>query len=324
MPQGAPLNLVSGSAYSRPGVATTITLGAGSTTLNSIGQDTIVGGSGPSVIVLNDVYPSTVVAGTGRLAITGGHADNTVFAGPGDLTYTGGIGYGTVVGNGHAITITGGRGGGTYFGGGNGTITAGAGAQTILVGAHRGPPRLQRPLAGDLFGALGANITMDGSASTGDDVFFGAAGTGTTTFIAGSGNAILGLGQGTNLVTLGAGTTPSSATPAPPPPPHHRRHRLGGHRLRGASATLVIQAAAMARTLTLFSYATGADRISLQGFAPHHRGRPRQPGQHQRLHHSVPARQHHHRPRRRRPRRFRPLRLTAATPGYNRAILHRP
>ncbi len=255
-----------GSVTTVPGAVDTITLGTAEAAVTSGGQDTVIAGSGPVTVKVN-TGADIVVGGAGALTFTGGAGNSTVFAGTGGLTYNGSIGADIVVGRGNPIAVTGGSGGGTYFGGGNSTIRAGAGAQAVLVGSN-GDSLYSAGAAGDLFGVLGGSVAMDGTASTGNDVFFGAAGTGTLTFLTGSGNDILGLGQGTNLVTLGTGhstvfaNTGTTATSTITAGTGSADIGLGGK-----SVNLVVQAAGAARSLALFGFVPGADKVTLSGFA---------------------------------------------------------
>ena len=110
-------------------------------------------------------------------------------------------------------------------------------------------------------------MLMSSQGSTANNVFFGATGSGAMTFITGAGADVLALGQGTNTVTLGSG--------------HDVIFGNGGHTsvstitagsgsldmaFSGASTDLVITAGA-ARAFNLYSYAAGADQISLRGYA---------------------------------------------------------
>ncbi len=85
--------------------------------------------------------------------------------------------------------MTGGSGGGPYFGAGNSVTKAGSGGQAVMVGSD-GDSLFSAGAANDLFGVLGGSVLMSAETSIGNNVFFGAAGTGTETIIAGSGNDI--------------------------------------------------------------------------------------------------------------------------------------
>lgn len=215
-----------------------------------------------------DAFNNQVLLGSGTASVTdlGG---NTIVGGAGPAAITGGAGAQTVVARGGPLTVNGGVGGGAYWGNGTGSvIRAGAGAQAVLNGGD-GDRLISAGRAGDLFGVSPTgSVTMDGSGSSGNDVFFGAAGTGTLTFLCGSGDDVLGLGQGTNLVTLGSGhstvfantgsTAVSTITAG-----------LGGADLvmGGAVVDLILNATAgVARTFNVFGLDPGSDTIRLRGY----------------------------------------------------------
>ncbi len=258
----------SGTVGTAPGSTETIRLGAGTSEVSSSGRDTIFGGTGQGTINAG-AGADIVVGGSGAMAFYGGAANSTVFAGTGGLLYEGGTGNDTVVGSGRPITIIGGSGGGTFFGGGGSTIVAGVGgAQTVMVGSD-GDRLYSAGSAGDLFGALGGSVLMDGSNSTGNDVFFGASGTGTMTFVTGSGNDLLGLGQGINLVTLGAGSSTvfanTGTTGVSTITAGTGSAAIG---MGGRSVDVVVAAGSTARGLQLYGFNPGPDRITLAGFDP--------------------------------------------------------
>jgi autotransporter passenger strand-loop-strand repeat protein len=249
----------------------TVTLGGGPVTATENGNDTIRGGSGADTVNVGSSSTSTVVVGgTGPLTFNGGAGNAVVFAGTGGLTFNGGSGYSIVVGGGNPSVINGSTGGGAYFGGGNAVIRSNdaLGVYSVLVGAN-GDQLYSSGVVGDLFGDDGpGDLLMSGINSAGNDVFFGAAGTGKLTFITGTGNDLLGLGQGTNVVTLGAGhcvvfgntgttavstiTTGSGAAD------------IG---FGGKSVALTITAAPSPRAITLYNTVFGADKITLSGYA---------------------------------------------------------
>ncbi len=254
----------SGSVATAAGSSNRIVLGTGVGTVSGAGQDTVFGGTGPSVVTADG--SDTVVGGTGALTFFGGAGNSVVFGGSGTLTYTGGSGTDIVVGRGGPMVVAGGTGGGTYFGGGSSTIVAGKGAQAVLVGSD-GDSLFSSGAAGDLFGVLGGSVLMSGAGSTGNDVFFGAAGTGTETILAGSGDDILGLGQGINRVTLGAGhdvvfaNTGSTGVSSIVAGRGSADIGLGGQ-----SVDVVISATTTAQVLTLFGFRVGVDLLTLASF----------------------------------------------------------
>jgi hypothetical protein len=115
---------------------------------------------------------------------------------------------------------------------------------------------------------LGGGVTMDGSASTGNDIFYATLGTGACTFITGSGNDIIGLAQGTNQVKLGTGTTTVYANTGNAGVSFITAGTGSANiALGGQSVDLAIAAASAPRTIQLFNFVPGADAISLSGFA---------------------------------------------------------
>jgi hypothetical protein len=230
------------------------------------GPNTVLGGAGATVVSTTGTG-ATVIGGAGALTDYGGSGSNTVYAGTGGLTYYGGSGFDTVVGLGKPMTVTGGSGGGQFFGGGGATITAGAGgALNVEIGGNGDALYAAGP-SGVLFGTVGGDLLMSSANDSGTSVFFGANGSGRMTFITGAGNDLLALGQGTNVVTLGAGhdtifgngrTTSVSTITA------------GSGSLdmafSGASTVLNITAGA-GRSFNLYAYAAGADSIHLSGFS---------------------------------------------------------
>jgi hypothetical protein len=250
--------------YTSAGAADRIALG-GYSEVDGDGNNTVLAGSG-GALILGGAGSDIVVGGGGLTTFSAGTGSNVVFGGAGGLSYSGGSGNDVVVAGSGSAAISGGAGGGTYFGGGHAVISAGTGA-AVRVGSD-GDKLYSNGGAGDLFGVLGGSVTMDGSRSTGNDVFFGASGTGSLTFITGTGNDLLAMGQGTNTVTLGAGhsvvfgnakaaaTVISAGTGSTD---------IG---LAGAAETIVLQAGSAARTVTLYDYVAGVDKISLAGFVP--------------------------------------------------------
>ena len=107
---------------------------------------------------------------------------------------------------------------------------------------------------------------MSGVRSTGNDVFFGANGTGNLSFIAGSGNDIMGMGQGTNYVGLGTG---NSAVFAATGTTGTTSIRGGGGSASiacgGASVVIGVNEGAPLENYTIFNFRTHVDHIRFAG-----------------------------------------------------------
>jgi Ca2+-binding RTX toxin-like protein len=196
-----------GTIETQAGVSDLIETGQGASTIGGDGHSTVFGDAGAETVSAG-AGGDIVVGGAGGLTFIAGNGNSVVVGGGGSggLSYTGNTANDTVIGNGTASIITGGIGGGTYIGGGNSVVSAGSGAAAALIGRD-GDKLYSNGNAGDTFAVLGGGVTMDGSASTGNDIFYATLGTGACTFITGSGNDIIGLAQGTNQVKLGTGTT---------------------------------------------------------------------------------------------------------------------
>jgi hypothetical protein len=243
----------------------TVLFAPGGGAVFSRGTDTIIGGAGADTVETFDNI-ADIVGGSGLLSVIAGAGTDFVMAGTGGLSFTGGGGFATVIGGGNPTTILGGSGGGDYFGGGNATITAGAGVADIEVGGN-GDKLYASGANGVLFGTTGGDVLMSSASDNGHNVFFGANGTGTMTFITGGGNDLLALGQGTNNVKLGAGndvifdnanTTSVSTITA--------GSGSLSLALGGKSVDLIIAAGAP-REFDLYNFVPGADKITLTGYS---------------------------------------------------------
>lgn len=176
----------------------------------------------------------------------------------------GGSGYDVVVANGNSMVATGGTGAGQYWGGVTSTLTAGTGGPSVLVGSFGSVLNAEGSF-GSFLVATGIFGMLNAAGSTGDNVMIAAGsgtGMGTIRFIAGSGNDLMGLGDGANQVTLGAGhdTVFARGTSAITAGTGSADIALSGQ------ATLIIAAGTAARSFGLFNFVPGADRITLQGF----------------------------------------------------------
>jgi len=236
---------------------TTVRLGNGASSVRANGQDTVLGGAGTCAITATGGV--TAVGRAGAMTFLGGSATSIVFGGSGGVNYTAGSAYDIVVGVGGPITVQGGSGGGQFWGNGGGDVIRAGSGQAVLFGSN-GDKLYSAGSAGDFLVAGAGDVLLDGSASTGNDAFFG--GNGRDTFIAGSGNVLIGTGSGTSTVQLGAGkdtvfafgtsTITSGAGSA--------------DIVFGTTAGQLVIGSGAARTFALFNFVPGAERITLQGY----------------------------------------------------------
>jgi hypothetical protein len=194
-------------------------------------QGTGAAGSGP--IFLNDgalITQTDSTGGAGSETVVGSGGDDTVTATAGallifggtatSLTFQGGTGASTVVGGTGVVNATGGTAGDIIFAGTSGvdSLTAGtgpttlAGAGSTMAGA--GATFTATGAAADVLVAGGGNVTLNGAASSGNNIYF-TGGTGNTVVEGGSGlSTILAFGTadtisgaaGTQNIFLGSGT----------------------------------------------------------------------------------------------------------------------
>ena len=113
--------------------------------------------------------------------------------------------------------------------------------------------------AGNYLIAGAGMAVLDGSAATGNDVFFG--GTGQDTILCGSGNDLIGTGTGTSTVQLGSGTTTVFASGTSTVTAGSGNASI----VMGGTVALNITAGA-ARSFALFNFMPGIDRINLSGY----------------------------------------------------------
>jgi Ca2+-binding RTX toxin-like protein len=160
------------------------------------GADTVNAGAGPETVFGAAASGGQITGGSGTLLYAGGTGPSTITAGSGltigfgstgATTYTLGTGPAVLVGGPGAMTVNGGTGQTQVFGTSGSTVTfAGPSDNNVLV-------------AGD------CNETLDGSGTTGADVFF--AGAGNDQITGGSGNDTLFGGTGSATLTGGQGAT---------------------------------------------------------------------------------------------------------------------
>jgi hypothetical protein len=163
-------------------------------------------GAAGSELVVGSTGADTVIATAGALLVFGGTASS--------LTFQGGADASTVIGGAGALIATGGTAGDIIFGGtsGNDSLTTGSGPTTLAGG---GGTLTATGAATDVLVAGSGNTTLNGAASTGNNIYFTGgtahalveAGTGTSTILAdGAANTITGA-TGPQNIFLGAGLT---------------------------------------------------------------------------------------------------------------------
>ncbi len=204
------------------GQGSVLSLGAGTASITSAGNDTIWAGSGTDTVILEG--HGTVHAGTGQLAVYGRSSPGATFYGnggtyliggdTGNITYYGGalssivnlnLGNNTLIGGVGTLTINGGArevitggSGGLVFnenGGGANSITTAAGSVNVL-----------QLSGGDVVNSQGCDTIGGGSANS----TFTVGGTATITGSTGSSNTTVNgnltlLGRGQDYVTVNAG-----------------------------------------------------------------------------------------------------------------------
>ena len=199
--------------------------------------------------------------------VHGGTQSQTVVAPEGGLIYTGGEAYDIVAGGGHPAVIVGGYGGGLYAGGGNAWITAGAGGVSIEVGGNGDVLRSAGP--GTVFAATtGGDTIMSSVDSTGTSVFFGQASTDRMTFMTGAGTTLVGLGQGTNDVTLGAGNDVVFGNTGTTAQTVIRAGTGNEEIVFGGRSMDFYLTSGTAHDVYLFNFAPGPDAVHLVGYDP--------------------------------------------------------
>jgi hypothetical protein len=223
------------------GTADTVIGGAGATTVQALGSQTLIyGGTGGltletsgsfdtisasaatsvaatlsgsqallfgalgATVITDQGTQDTVVGGAGALTVNGGvGASQLLVFGGGPLTFVGGTGAATVAGGSSAM-VTGGSGGVTFAAdaGSSDTVTAGSGGAT-LFGAANATVVIAGSASSVLAVAASGNETLNGASSGVGDLFWG--GAGGDLLIGGSGNDTLAGGAGSTTLTGGAG-----------------------------------------------------------------------------------------------------------------------
>ena len=172
---------------SSPGTGDTIFGGPGDDTIQSGGQDTLVGGTGSDQITGSSDGSDSIEGGVGDDVLIGGGNStglgDTIFGGPGDDTIIGG-GTDTLIGGQGNDDITGsGEGDESIEGGdGNDTIYSGGGGDTVFGGP--GDDSIESAGDDTILGGDGNDI-IDGSQSTQSDSVLG--GDGDDSIIGGTG-----------------------------------------------------------------------------------------------------------------------------------------
>ena len=238
----------------------TIVLAGGASTVQANGQDTVFGGAG--TVGITAAKAAVAVGGDGLMTFIGGTATSVVFGGKGGLNFTGGSAFEVAVGTKGVMNAKAGSGGGEFFAYAGGDFLQSGAAQTIMVLGTSGKA-VSTGAGGNYLVAGTGTATLDGSAATGNDVFFG--GTGNTAILCGSGTDLIGTGTGTSTVQLGSGTTTvfafgtSTVTAG---------SGSGTVVMGGTVALNIAQAAAgPARNFALFNFVPGTDKINLSGYA---------------------------------------------------------
>ena len=259
---GASTVVASGSGAANVTTGTggsTIVLAGGASTVQANGQDTVFGGAG--TVSITAAKGAVAVGGAGLMTFIGGTATSVVFGGKGGLNFTGGSAFEVAVGTTGVMKAKAGSGGGEFFGYAGGDQMQSGAAQTIMVLGAGGKAVSTGAGGNFLVGGTGTAV-LDGSAATGNDVFFG--GTGNTSILCGSGTDLIGTGTGTSTVQLGAGTTTvfafgtSTVTAG---------SGSGTVVMGGTVALNIAQAGAgAARNFALFNFVPGTDRINLSGY----------------------------------------------------------
>jgi Ca2+-binding RTX toxin-like protein/GH24 family phage-related lysozyme (muramidase) len=171
-----------------------------------VGNDSIFGGSGSSLIELSN-GDNYVDCGTGNSTVLGGTGDNTIFGGTGNVSILGGGGDDYIQGGSGADTLIGGDGYNTLMGGsGNSVIVANSGGADWAT---------EDSQYNDLVEAGSGNVTMYGSgASSGSDTLMGGsgndfiyAGDGNESIVGGTGNMAIQAGKGDDTIFAGDGTS---------------------------------------------------------------------------------------------------------------------
>ena len=234
----------------------TVVLAGGASTVQANGQDTVFGGAGTAVVTA--AKGAVAIGGAGLLTYTGGSATSVVFGGKGGLTFIGGAAFEIAVGTTGPLNARAGSGGGEFFGNAGGDFMQSGSGQTIMV-LSAGGKAVSTGSAGNYLVAGAGTATLDGSAATGNDVFFG--GTGQDAILCGSGSDLIGTGTGTSTVQLGSGTTTvfafgtSTVTSG-----------SGSASVVMGGAVRLNVAAGAARSFALFNFVPGTDKIGLSGY----------------------------------------------------------
>ena len=181
----------------------TAVLAGGSSGIFAFGGRAVVYGGAGTVDVRQLAGSVTLVGGDGRVTVRGGLGICTVFGGKGGLDYTSiTIGSAVIVGGSGAINVQAGAAGGQFWGSSGQDVIRGGDGFNVLAGTSG--DRLYSGGGSNFFLSRTGGVLMDGSASRGQDAFFGGSG-GVDTFICGAGTSLIGTGTGSSTVQLGAG-----------------------------------------------------------------------------------------------------------------------
>ena len=145
-----------------------VELGGGNYTVSSIGNDTVVASNGAETVGVSGAFSDVVLGGSSR------------------LDFVNGTGASTVLGQSGSDTVLAGAGGGLFRGGSAGanSLVGGLGAATLYAGGNNDTLVATSP--GQALHAGAGTATLDGSASSGADTFFGGSGNATINWSAGS------------------------------------------------------------------------------------------------------------------------------------------
>lgn len=175
------------------------TVGTGAIFLQNAAVETDADSTGAAAAetVVGAVGADTVTANAGSLLVFGADATG--------LTFQGGLNASTVVGGAGVLLATGGAVGDLIFGGGSGAdvLNTGTGPATLVGGA--GGMLTATGSANDVLVAAAGNTTLNGAASSGNDVLV-SLGTGRTLLAGGSGLSTVVAGSATNVIFGSSGT----------------------------------------------------------------------------------------------------------------------
>ena len=242
----------------------TVVLAGGGGSVRSGGADTVFGGSGPVGITAATVSGAkglTAVGGDGKLTFLGGSGTSVVFGGKGGVDYSPGAAYDIVVGGAGALNGQTGAAGGQLWGNSGGDVLRAGGAVSSVVVASKGGQLISTGSGGNFLVAGAGTTLLDGSKSSGADVFFGGGQDSQSSFLLGSGTDLVGTGTGTSTVQLGSGRSAVFAFGTSTITAGTGSADL----VLGGSVTLNLAQGA-ARNFVLYNFVPGMDRISLSGY----------------------------------------------------------